>query len=239
MPRTSSSRETTRGRGKSIAGKRHPLNMRTTKETRDRLAAAAAASGRSLVQEVEFRVEQTFRQEDARVQFFGGPELDALFKQIAGAVGFIEQKTGAKWTEDYETYIAVTAALDRIVKEVRSTMQPTPSARTVAMVAEAIEMKPRRPDVPRPTPAELLGQPAERPGYIVGTLLGGAVPPTEPKFASADDAKRSEEEWVEYDRQMEGYRQRLQDTKAYFDALTQIGDEAATQRRPNQTPRED
>jgi TraY domain len=41
-------------------GKRYPLNMRTTKETRDRLEAAAAASGRSLAQEVEHRLEQSF-----------------------------------------------------------------------------------------------------------------------------------------------------------------------------------
>jgi hypothetical protein len=41
-------------------GKRHPLNMRTTKETRERLAAAASANGRSLAQEVEIRLERSF-----------------------------------------------------------------------------------------------------------------------------------------------------------------------------------
>jgi hypothetical protein len=44
-------------------GKRIPLNMRTTQELRDRIEAAARASGRSLVQEVEYRVEQSFKQE--------------------------------------------------------------------------------------------------------------------------------------------------------------------------------
>ena len=34
-------------------GKRYPLNVRTTKELRDQIEAAAKASGRSLVQEVE------------------------------------------------------------------------------------------------------------------------------------------------------------------------------------------
>jgi hypothetical protein len=45
-------------------GKRIPLNMRTTQELRDRIEAAARASGRSLVQEVEYRVEQSFQQGD-------------------------------------------------------------------------------------------------------------------------------------------------------------------------------
>jgi hypothetical protein len=46
-------------------GKRYPLNMRTTREIREQLEAAAAASGRSLAQEVEFRLEQSFRIDQA------------------------------------------------------------------------------------------------------------------------------------------------------------------------------
>jgi len=46
------------------AGKRYPLNMRTTKELREKIEAAARASGRSLVQEVEFRLEQSFQKGD-------------------------------------------------------------------------------------------------------------------------------------------------------------------------------
>lgn len=41
-------------------GKKYPLNMRTTQELRSSLEAAAAASGRSLTQEAESRLEQTF-----------------------------------------------------------------------------------------------------------------------------------------------------------------------------------
>ena len=47
-----------------LPGKRYPLNMRTTKELRDKIEEAAMASGRSLVQEVEFRLEQSFRREE-------------------------------------------------------------------------------------------------------------------------------------------------------------------------------
>src|SRR5262245_29926901 len=49
---------------KPESGKRYPLNMRTTRELRERIIAAAHASGRSLVQEVEYRLEQSFEKED-------------------------------------------------------------------------------------------------------------------------------------------------------------------------------
>jgi hypothetical protein len=38
--------------------------MRTTKELRDKIEEAASTSGRSLVQEVEFRLERSFRQQE-------------------------------------------------------------------------------------------------------------------------------------------------------------------------------
>jgi predicted HicB family RNase H-like nuclease len=47
-----------------LPGKRYPLNMRTTKELRDKIEEAARASGRSLVQEVEFRLESSFLQQE-------------------------------------------------------------------------------------------------------------------------------------------------------------------------------
>jgi hypothetical protein len=41
-------------------GKKSPLNMRTTAALREKLEEAAGESGRSLVQEVEYRLEQSF-----------------------------------------------------------------------------------------------------------------------------------------------------------------------------------
>ena len=41
------------------AERRHPLNVRTTKDVREQLEAAARASGRSLTQELEIRLEQS------------------------------------------------------------------------------------------------------------------------------------------------------------------------------------
>jgi alkanesulfonate monooxygenase SsuD/methylene tetrahydromethanopterin reductase-like flavin-dependent oxidoreductase (luciferase family) len=47
--------------------KRFPLSLRTTKQLREKLEAAAAESGRSLAQEIELRLEMSFdRQATAR-----------------------------------------------------------------------------------------------------------------------------------------------------------------------------
>ncbi len=43
------------------AEKRYPLNMRTTKAQRERLERAARASGRSLIKEVERRLDESSR----------------------------------------------------------------------------------------------------------------------------------------------------------------------------------
>jgi hypothetical protein len=41
--------------------RRFPLNLRTTREMRDQLELHAKESGRSLIQEIEFRLEQSFQ----------------------------------------------------------------------------------------------------------------------------------------------------------------------------------
>ena len=51
-------------RKKVVEGKRYPLNMRTTKEMREKLERAARKSGRSLVGEVEYRLERSFDREE-------------------------------------------------------------------------------------------------------------------------------------------------------------------------------
>ena len=46
-----------------LTGKRYPLNMRTTQEVRSKLESAAKASGRSLAQEVESRLDRSFERQ--------------------------------------------------------------------------------------------------------------------------------------------------------------------------------
>jgi hypothetical protein len=66
------------------AGKRHPMNMRTTRELRERIIAAAHASGRSLVAEVEYRLERSFEKEnEARlIEAVATAAATAAFKMV-------------------------------------------------------------------------------------------------------------------------------------------------------------
>ena len=58
-------------------GKRRPLNMRTTPALRAKIEQAAEESGRSLVQEVEYRLERSFWEEEAwRITSSGQRSLD-------------------------------------------------------------------------------------------------------------------------------------------------------------------
>jgi Arc-like DNA binding domain len=52
-------------------GRRFPVSLRVTEDLRDQLGAAASAAGRSMAQEIEFRLEQSLSDDRS----FGGPAL--------------------------------------------------------------------------------------------------------------------------------------------------------------------
>ena len=82
-------------------GKKVPLNMRTTRELRDKLDKAAGSSGRSLVQEVEHRVEHSFAEEELKQRaFFGQGSSATLASQVHDCCVLIGAYTGKNWTDD-------------------------------------------------------------------------------------------------------------------------------------------
>jgi Arc-like DNA binding domain len=52
-------------------GRRFPVSLRVTEDLRDQLGATANAAGRSMAQEIEFRLEQSLADDRS----FGGPAL--------------------------------------------------------------------------------------------------------------------------------------------------------------------
>ena len=91
-------------------GKRFPLNMRTTRELREKFEKSAAESGRSLVQEVEYRMERSFLDEEARDRELGGRELHSLFLMMGATAQIIEERRGQSCTTDFDTFVAVKAS---------------------------------------------------------------------------------------------------------------------------------
>ncbi len=96
-------------------GKRTPLNMRSTRELRERLEREAADSGRSLAQEVEFRLERSFEEEKSQAAIsdeavggvyasFGKLETFLVARLLANAIQTIEAVTGKNWMDDPEVH---------------------------------------------------------------------------------------------------------------------------------------
>ena len=76
------------------------LSIRTSAEIRAKLEAASVASGRTLTQEVETRLEKSFNLD----QYVGGSENSALAILIAALLGELEARTGKSWRLDCETW---------------------------------------------------------------------------------------------------------------------------------------
>ena len=102
-------------------GKRSVLNARVTRETRQRLQEAAANSGRSLSQEIEFRLERTFAQDDARYEDFGGEIHHRFFRVLADTGQIIGDQSGRDWFEDGEAYDQWIAAVALLLGQFRPT----------------------------------------------------------------------------------------------------------------------
>jgi hypothetical protein len=106
-----------RGRPRLPAGqaKRASFNTRLREHTKERLEQAAASAGRSLSEEIEFRLEQTL--EDERRS--GGPRLHALLRLFSGAAALIEARTGKSFLSDLDTYVTVKTAWERMLDAAR------------------------------------------------------------------------------------------------------------------------
>jgi hypothetical protein len=109
--------------------KRHPLGVRTTKALKEKLEAAAASTGRSVAQEVEYRLEESFRGE----KHIAIP-LDLLKVMIQSA----EMRTGQIWTEDFSTWVAVQRAA---IAMIRLHRPDPPNAASIADAEREVERR--------------------------------------------------------------------------------------------------
>ena len=84
-------------------GKRHAIGIRTTKELRDLLQRGADLSGRSLAQEIEFRLERSFDREknltETMIEVFGDARTLEIFKEMA--IIARDPSRRYHWTEDF------------------------------------------------------------------------------------------------------------------------------------------
>jgi hypothetical protein len=98
------------------------------------LQGAAAKAGRSVSEEIEHRLDQSFQrahEADLMINALraanGKPTSD-LLRAIATVVWLIERRTGKKWNEDFETYFSVKVATDNVIEALAHSLTPVRAA---------------------------------------------------------------------------------------------------------------
>jgi hypothetical protein len=121
-------------------GKRYALGLRTTKELRDLLQQAADLSGRSLAQEIEFRLERSFERERTLAELLtaslGGERTSRHVQALAGIACNLsvlsEQGSADAWLNDHKLFTLVRERWNNYL----DTFQPsTPNTRRGKKVA--------------------------------------------------------------------------------------------------------
>ena len=93
-----------------FAGKRAVLSTRITQETRNRLKAAARASGRSLSQEIEFRL---------RASFATAQQQDAQNRALGYLIGQMAAWIGPDWRTNPWLFDVLQKAIQYFLQQIR------------------------------------------------------------------------------------------------------------------------
>ncbi len=119
--------------------RRKTTSTRITPETRARLEEGAAQSGRSLAQEIEFRLEQSFAEEKSQsfiatvaaggvYASCGRDDIFLVARLLATAIQMIEARTGKIWMDDPEAHRQTQEAAIKVLDAFR----PPAGARSIS-----------------------------------------------------------------------------------------------------------
>jgi len=79
------------------------FTFRSRGQMRERLQAAAIASGRSISEEIEHRLDESFRTEE----LYGGPRLSAVFRILANHIALAGATAGGDWAKNDQVQVDV------------------------------------------------------------------------------------------------------------------------------------
>ena len=134
-------RATTRARGRPKADpdrvKRSPVTLRTNRVLYNRVSGSARANGRSISEEIEFRLVEAYAGES----LYGGPRIAAVLRYLAAAAGAIAARYRRAPLDDRTTFNSLKRAWFRIIED------EAPSAEKATDV-EQFTVLLRRPDKP-------------------------------------------------------------------------------------------
>ncbi len=183
--------------------KRSSFNTRLRGETKQRLEDEARIAGRSLSEEIEFRLEQSFRDEAA----YGGRNTNDVLKVMGAVAAHVQTRTGKSASDDWTTGLAVRHAWKRLIHD----WLPRPPAEWIAeaeWLSDAMSDAPERPKEP-----------------IRGGLLVPRAPDEEwetYRRRLQKYQKKLETFLIEYDEHLTAFRKH----KHEFNKALEIGEEA-------------
>jgi len=110
------------------AGKAKTINTRVTPELRDCLEMAAKKSGRSLSQEIELRLRQTFGEEEKLADRFGSHRTARVFQVIAHVLNAMRNpgNPNAEWLDDPNAFQLGMEAIYHVLYAIRPKEAPNP-----------------------------------------------------------------------------------------------------------------
>ena len=129
-----------RGRPPKTPGepKRSSFNTRIRSKLKSQLEHAAVKAGRSMSEEIEYRLEQSFVQETAARDAIGPSHVYPLMKMLGSTVTLIEEGTGKKWRDDRFTHVLVMKTIDRILDALGPQHSHAPGYEELLEKAEAV-----------------------------------------------------------------------------------------------------
>lgn len=105
-----------RPRRYASADKRPTLTFRARGDLYEQLKEAALSAERSLSEEIEHRLVESFAGVDQFSKLLGGPHNASLVSTIVTAVRLAEIETGKTWRDDVTTNRAVKTAIARVIE---------------------------------------------------------------------------------------------------------------------------
>lgn len=107
---------------------------RLTAPVHQAIKDAAQKSGRSLSEEIEFRLERSIATEDA----LGGAHIANVARMVAANVALIESFMGASWTEDENVRAAVASGIGEMLRMYVHSSAPEGAERALRERAESL-----------------------------------------------------------------------------------------------------
>ena len=95
--------------------KRAAIGLRVTPALRDQAERASQVTGRSLSQEIELRLEASFRDERLASLPPNSERTQNFFRRLQAVISIIEAATGKSWSEDGATSAAVRLAVNGLL----------------------------------------------------------------------------------------------------------------------------